>query len=392
MKPTIHTSASRLPDGHPLKSLGMRFEAEEAAAAAKPKVQLQPADLDVARNPLRPTTLDEMVGQSRLKPLLRRLIESAQQSGRPLDHLLLVGASGTGKSTTAMVVARELGARVFMLKAPLATDVLVALQESAQDGDVVFVDEVHLQVSGDRRGITQACDPEAFYSLLEDGILATPEGPTPFPHVTWIGATTDVGLLPEALSNRFPLQPRLAPYTTAEMTVIAKRNAQRLALRLAPGVAEMFAGACRLNPRQLNSYMRSARSLGRGHVTLELAREVIQDLCSTTLDGLTDSMQTVLRFLYRNCRRESKAGVTFSASVNTLATAAGHGRDTKAISLLTEPWLLQQGFLEVRPTGRTLTPLGIERAVDLCAGTDLYRVPIHETAAARALRDVRGAQ
>jgi holliday junction DNA helicase RuvB len=331
-------------------------------------VEVHPTDLSTHSNPLRPRRLADVIGQDKLKPLLARLIAAARTAGRPLDHLLLVGASGTGKTTLATVIAAEIGTRVFCLKAPLDQATLLGLRVAARDRDVVFVDEIHMQVSGDRRGITQACDPEAYFQLLEDGVLATPTGPLTFPAVTWIGATTDVGLLPEALSNRFVLQPRLAPYSDADMAQIAKANARALALSCQQGVFECFAGASRGVPRQVNSYMRAARQLSAGRaVTVALAREVVQDLCSTTLDGLTESMQIVLRFLYRNCRRETRQGVVYSASVNTLATAAGHGRDTKAISLLVEPVLIQRGYLIVTPRGRQLTDAGIQRAKALVA-------------------------
>ena len=217
--------------------------------------------------------------------------------------------------------------------------------------------------------MTQACDPESFYLLLEDGVLATPHGPLPFPKVTWIGATTDVGLLPEPLSNRFTIQPRLQLYTAADMEQIAESNATALDLNCETGVFGLFAGASRATPRVVNNYMRSARSLSRGgQVDLELAREVVEDLSSTTLDGLTESMQIVLRYLYKHCARPTKDGIVYSASVNSLATAAGHGRDTKAISLLVEPYLLQRGLLQVRPTGRTLTDAGVVRARQLLGG------------------------
>jgi len=96
----------------------------------------------------------------------------------------------------------------------------------------------------------------------------------------------------------------------------------------------------------------------------------------------------VLTFMYRNCWRPNKDGGVYSASVNTLATACGHGRDTKAIALLVEPWLLQVGLLEVRPTGRTLTAAGVERARQLVSlgDADPSRASIHETPAARAMR------
>lgn len=335
-------------------------------AGAGAGITLHPSQGTASENVLRPRRLADVVGQARLKPLLGRLIEAARKSGRPLDHLLFVGGAGTGKTTLATVVANEIGTRVFELKAPLGADTLTALRETALDGDVVFCDEIHLQVSGDRRGITQACDPESFYLLLEDGVLATPTGPLPFPKVTWIGATTDVGLLPQPLSDRFTIQPRLDPYNKMDMIEIAYRNALALSLHFEQGVAELLAGASRGVPRVLNNYVKAARQLtGEDPVTVTLAREVVEDLNATTLDGLTDSMQTVLRFLCQHGRRETRDGVSYTASVNTLATACGHGRDTKAISLLVEPYLLQRGLLEVKPQGRTLTPAGISRAQQL---------------------------
>jgi holliday junction DNA helicase RuvB len=341
-------------------------------SAATPTILLRPVDTTSPnREDLRPTTLDATIGQERLKPLLARLVGNARTERRPLAPLLFVGASGTGKTTLSMVVAHELGQRIFNLKAPLDTNTLMALRSQARDLDVVFIDEIHMQVSGDRRGITGACDPEAFYALLEDGVLSTPTGPLPFPKVSWIGATTDVGLLPEPLSSRFPLQPQLAPYDASDMARMAAVNMGSLGLDFGPGehVPQIFADASRGNPRQLNAYVRAARALADGpFIDAELAREVIIDLESTTLDGLSKSMQTVLTFLYRHCRRETKQGITYSASVNTLATACGHGRDTKAISLLVEPYLLQRGLLEVRSQGRTLTPAGIERARLLIGG------------------------
>lgn len=347
-----------------------RLAEGRAEAPSASSVVLKPINGDESSNELRPRLLDDMVGQAQLKPLLRRLLDTARETGRGMGHMLFVGASGTGKTTIATVMGNEIGTNVYSLKPPVDTATLMALADVAQDGDVVFIDEIHMQVSGDRRGLTQACDPEAFYLLLEDGILATPTGPRTFPAVTWIGSTTDVGLLPEPLSNRFPLQPRLADYTAEDLTEIAQRSADHLGVVLAPGAARLLAGASRGVPRQINNYLRAAVGL-LGHdraVSVELAREVVEDLSSTTLDGLTSSMQTVLRFLVTNCRRESKGEITYSASVNTLATAAGHGRDTKAISLLVEPYLLQRGLLEVRPSGRTLTTAGVERARRLIGG------------------------
>jgi Holliday junction DNA helicase RuvB len=363
--------ARRTSAGDHLDALTAALERRVAASIAVPEtsaLQLRPinrSDID----PLRPASLEEVIGQDRLKPLLHRLVEHVPAGGA-LAPMLLVGASGTGKTTLAMVVARELNSDIYALKAPVDMNTLNALRQQASDGNVVFIDEIHMQVSGDRRGLTAACDPESFYQLLEDGTLSTATGPLPFPKVSWIGATTDVGLLPEPLSARFPLQPQLAPYSLSDLETLATRNMTALGLLGGGYAANVFAQASRNNPRQLNAYVRSARALtSEGAISPELAIEVVTDLCSTTLDGLTKSMQTVLTFLFTRCRRDTRQGIVFSASVNTLATACGHGRDTKAIALLVEPYLLQRGLIEVRPQGRTLTPTGIERARQLTGGT-----------------------
>jgi Holliday junction DNA helicase RuvB len=282
--------------------------------------------------------------------------------------MLFVGAAGTGKTTLATVIANEIGTRTFALEAPVDMAVLEELRTTCRDRDVIFIDEIHKQVSGDRRGLTQACDPEAFYMLLEDGVLATPTGPRAFPGVTWIGATTDVGLMPQPLSDRFTIQPRLAPYSLADMTAIARNNALALGLACAREVYSIFAGASRGVPRLVNNYMKAAQDLSNGPVSVEIACEVVEVLNATTLDGLTDSMQTVLKYLLLHGEQQTRDGIVYRASADNLATACGHGRDTKAINLLVEPYLIQQGLIQVRPTGRVLTPAGIERARQLIGG------------------------
>ena len=342
-----------------------RYRAELAAMANGPKTTLKPANLDTG-NELRPGTLADLVGQDELKPLLARLIDNARRLNRPLGHVLLIGGPGTGKTTLAMVIARELGRNCFVLKPPIDMGTLEALRETAKDGDIVFCDEIHQQVHGDRRGITQACDPENLYQVLEDCLLMSPTGPLIFPRLCWVGGTTDAGLLPQALIDRFPIQPHLAPYTEAQMVTIATRNLDALGLDYSTPVPAIFAKASRLTPRQLNSYVKTARDLVGQYVRVEDAHDVIVNLGGTTLDGLTSDMQRMLTFLWSSCRKESANGrVTYSASVNTIATATGHGRDTKFIALMVENYLIQRGFVSVQHGGRTLTESGICRAKEL---------------------------
>jgi Holliday junction resolvasome, helicase subunit len=343
----------------------VRFARAQLAQPIVQRPQLKPLDFNArSANELRPQTFAEMVGQERLKRLMGRIVAACKTSGRPLDHMLMTGASGTGKTTLAQVVACELGRRVFQLKAPVTQDIFEELARVGQDGDVVIVDEIHLQVSGDRRGVTQAADPEAFFTCLEDRRLMTATGMIAFPSMTFIGCTTDQGLLPEPFLNRFPLRPQLDPYTEDEMAQLALSNAHALQLGITDEARIVFAKASRCNPRQLNTYIRNARSLSGAVIDDKLAREVVEELNSTTADGLTDSMQRMLRVLLQS-KRTVKGDTVYRASVNTVATRLGFSRDTKAVSLFVEPFLMERGLVAVAPQGRELTPTGIRRAKEL---------------------------
>jgi Holliday junction DNA helicase RuvB len=343
-----------------------RIAARRVAKSAGPKIELKPLSFDErSGNELRPQTFDQLVGQARLKALFARIIDNAQRTGQPLDHMLLTGASGSGKTTFAQCVAHRLGRTVYQVEAPVGLDVLEAMRVTCKAGDVVIVDEVHMIVQADRRGVTQAAKPEDFYHALEDRRLPTPGGMVDFPAVTFVGCTTDSGLLPEAMINRFPLDITLDPYTWDDMAVLAQANARSLGLRIEVSAAATLGRASRRSPRQLNTFVKNARSLGSIVVTDDLAREVIHDLNGCTWDGLTRDMQMMLTVLLRS-RRESRDGhVVHQASVNTVATALGHGRDTKAIALFVEPFLIAEGLVCVTHGGRQLSEAGITRAREL---------------------------
>lgn len=327
---------------------------------------LAPLNLDErSGNELRPATFDEMVGQTRLKSLLQRVVSVAKTTGKPLDHMLLVGSAGTGKTTFALVIAHELGTRVFMLKAPVAFNMFEALAQAARPGDVCVIDEIHLQCSGDRRGLTQAADPEVFYHVLEDKRLMAESTMIPFPDVTFIGCTTDAGLLPEPFLDRFPLQPQLDEYTDEEMAVLAKANARWLDMQIDDSAALVFARASRDVPRQINTYVRNARSLNVGSIDEWVAKEIVCSLNSTTLDGLTRDMQLMLKFLLACRREDAKGNVRYQSGVNSIATALGKSRDSKAVALYVEPYLIKAGYVIVTHGGRALTDRGRERAEQL---------------------------
>lgn len=322
---------------------------------------------DRTKNLLRPQHFTEIVGQDRAKKLMERAVASSFARQTPLDHTLLVAASGTGKTTFSHVVANELGVDVYELEAPVSFDTLMQLRTTMYPGDILKIEEIHQQGIMERRGRDSATQPEVLYSIMEDRVVATEHGVKPFPAITIIGTTTDEGRLPDAFINRFPLRPRLDPYSQAELERIAHTNARALELSLEPAAGRVFASASRGVPRQINNYMRNAVIFAPdGYVTEAVAAEVL-DANDVTADGLTADMQAMLRFLYEHGRRNTRDGVAYQASLGTIATAIGKGRDAKAISLRVEPYMIVQGYVQVGHSGRSLTPAGVQRARELLA-------------------------
>lgn len=322
---------------------------------------------DRSKNPLRPTTFDEIIGQEKAVNMMDRVVDAAKRRKQPLDHVLLVGASGTGKSTFSHVIANELGVDCYEVEAPVSHDTLLALREVMQDGDILRIEEIHQQAIMERRGRDSSTQPEVLYAVMEDRTLTSGTGVLDYPEITIIGTTTDEGMLPDPFLNRFPLRPRLEPYSVEDIAVMAVWNVEQLGLRITPEAAEMFATAARCVPRQVNNYVRNAASLIEGDVIDEdTAAEVLYDLNGVTKDGLTPDMQGMLTFLYTRARRENADGeVKYQASVNTIATAIGKSRDSKAIALRVEPFLIEEGYIQVGHGGRTLTDAGVARAQQL---------------------------
>jgi Holliday junction DNA helicase RuvB len=341
-----------------------RFKVPQADVRELPT----PVDFDDrTSNPLRPRTFDEIIGQERAKRLLRRVVDAAKGRGNPLDHLLLVGPSGVGKSTFAHAIANELGVRVYQVEAPISHDTLLDLREVMRDGDVLFIDEVHQQAIMERRGRSSATQPEVLFGVMEDRTIVSGSGVLPFPAITLIGATTDEGMLPDAFVNRFPLRPVLDAYNEDELTQIARINGRVLGVHVNTDAARAFARASRGVPRQINNYVRNAAALTAGHVDLPLAEEVLHEFNRVTDDGLTVDMQRTLTFLFTRGKRVNRStkDVTYQASIGTIATAIGKSRDSKAVTLRVEPFLIERGYLQVGHGGRVLTPAGVKRAKEL---------------------------
>jgi Holliday junction DNA helicase RuvB len=319
-----------------------------------------------SHNELRPVTFDDVIGQEEAKAMLRRMVAAAKRRQRPLDHALFIGPSGTGKTTLANVCANELGVQVTQLEAPVSADTLYELSQTMVDGDILFLDEIHQQAAQDRRGRSSNTQPEVLFSVMEDYTLPTSTGVVSFPRITIFGATTDEGALPDAFVNRFPLRPALSKYTVSDLETIAFVNGPPLDVRVGQPAARVFATASRGVPREVNNFVKIAASLtADGYVDDQLASEVLR-FAGVTADGLTKDMQAMLTFLYQRCERRTQDGEKkYQASVSTIATAIGKSRDQKAVALRVEPYLIEQGYVQVGHGGRTLTDAGIVRALRL---------------------------
>lgn len=326
---------------------------------------------DRSGNLLRPELLTHVVGQDETCEMLERVMRSAITRSQPLDHILLTGPAGTGKTTLANVIANEMFADCYQTSAPVSMETLLGLREVMKEGDILFIDEIHMQAIQERRGKEAMSAPEVFLTLLEDFKLATPGGMLDFPRITVIGATTDPGRLPDPFLDRFPLQPRLDKYSVRDLSLIADSSARKLGLQPVNNVSYMFASAARGTPRIVNNYVRNAAAIAgeNGEVTELIADEVLDKLNGTTRDGLTREMQDTLVFLFTKCRRERADGeIAYTGSISTIATAIGLSRDTKAVQLRVEPYLIEEGYLQVGHGGRALTPTGTARASQLLDG------------------------
>lgn len=321
---------------------------------------------DRSKNPMRPERFSEVIGQPGAVSMMERVVAACERRHQALDHVLLVGSAGTGKSTFSHVIAHELGVDVYEVEAPVDRETLLELRTTMRDRDILRIEEIHQQAIMERRGKSAGSQPEVLYAIMEDRVMPSGAGLLDFPEITIIGTTTDEGMLPESFLARFPLRPRLEPYDHDALVKMAKWNGEKLHTVVTPTAAELFASASRGVPRQINNYVKNAAMLTDDVIDPKIAEEVLFDLNGVTADGLTVDMQRMLTFLYSKGKHETPNGPVYRASINTIATAIGKSRDSKAIALRVEPWLIEEGLIQIGQ-GRILTDAGIERAKELTA-------------------------
>jgi len=316
--------------------------------------EIKPEEEELERS-LRPKSLADFVGQERVKEQLSIALEAATNRGEALDHVLLAGPPGLGKTSLAYIVRNELGVGIRTVAGPAIERKgdMAAILTSLEDRDVLFVDEIHR--------LNRAVE-EILYPALEDFRLDIVVGQGPaartltldLPPFTLIGATTRTGLLTTPLRDRFGMTFRLGYYELAELATIVRRSARILDVEIADVAAEEIARRSRGTPRVANRILRRVRDVAevrhQGVVTVEIAREALE-LHEVDERGL----ERIDRELLRAIVERFGGG---PVGLSTLAVALGEERDT--IEDVYEPYLLQLGFIQRTPRGRVVTELGRE--------------------------------
>jgi holliday junction DNA helicase RuvB len=306
-------------------------------------------------NSLRPHDFASYIGQERLKQNLKLAIEAAKKRGEPLDHVLLYGPPGLGKTTMANVIAHEMGAQIRITSGPTIArgGDLASLLTNLQDGDVLFIDEIHR--------LNRQVE-EVLYSAMEDFKLDIMIGKGPsarslrldLPRFTLLGATTRTGALAAPLRDRFGMLHRLEFYAADEIRQIIERAASILHVAIKQEAAANLASRARLTPRIANRLLKRVRDYadvnGDGIIDTVISRQALALLEVDEL-GLDPADRMLLTAIIDNYRGGP-------VGVETLAALTAEERST--IEDFYEPYLMQIGLLERTPRGRKVTPKAYE--------------------------------
>jgi len=311
------------------------------------------ADEDELDRSLRPRCLDDFIGQERIKEQLAIALQAAKARGEALDHVLLVGPPGLGKTSLAFIIREELGAGIRTVAGPALERKgdMAAILTGLEQRDVLFVDEIHR--------LNRTIE-EILYPALEDFRLDIVVGQGPaartltldLPTFTLVGATTRTGLLTTPLRDRFGMTFRLDYYEPAELATIVRRSARIVGIEIEDEAADEIAGRSRGTPRIANRILRRVRDVAEvrhaGVITTPIAREAL-----TLLEVDEGGLERIDRELLRAIVERVDGG---PVGLSTLAVALGEETDT--VEDVYEPYLLQLGFIQRTPRGRIVTRLG----------------------------------
>lgn len=302
---------------------------------------------------LRPRTLNDYIGQDKVKENLKIYIDAAKARGESLDHVLLYGPPGLGKTTLSGIIAQEMGVDIRVTSGPAIEKQgdLAALLTNLNDGDVLFIDEIHR--------LSRQVE-EILYPAMEDGAIDIIIGKGPsarsirleLPRFTLIGATTRAGQLSAPLRDRFGMILRLEMYTPDQLASIVQRSADLLGIGIDPQGAMEIATRSRGTPRIANRLLKRARDfaevMGNGVITQDIANIALSrmEIDSLGLDNI-DRMLLNAMIQYYN-----------GGPVGLDTIAAAIGEEAVTIEDVYEPYLMQIGFLSRTPRGRMVTPAG----------------------------------
>lgn len=302
---------------------------------------------------LRPATLESYIGQESVKENMRVFIQAAKQRKEALDHVLLYGPPGLGKTTLSNIIANEMDVNIKTTSGPAIERPgdMAAVLNSLNEGDILFIDEIHR---------LNRMIEEILYPAMEDFVIDIMIGKGPgarsvrldLPRFTLIGATTRIGLLTAPLRDRFGVVQRLEPYSVENLKIILKRSAAVLQVEMEEGGVEEIARRSRGTPRLANRMLKRVRDFAQvryaGVITEEVAKFAL-DLLDIDKVGLDQTDRKMLLTMIEKFGGGPVGLDTLAASIN---------EESETIEDVYEPYLLQLGYIQRTPRGRVVTRLG----------------------------------